>query len=29
VADTLPLRLRYRTRYWVSVLPRGASGTNL
>jgi transmembrane sensor len=22
VADTLPLRLRYRTRYWVSVLPR-------
>ncbi len=29
VADTLPLRLRYRTRYWISVLPRGASGTNL
>ncbi|MCY1196744.1 Protein FecR [compost metagenome] len=25
VADTLPLRLRYRTRYWVSVLPRDAA----
>lgn len=27
VADTLQLGLRYRTRYWVSVVPR--SGTNL
>ncbi|ASC65316.1 iron dicitrate transport regulator FecR [Achromobacter denitrificans] len=26
VADTLPLRLRYRTRYWVSVLPRDGAG---
>ncbi|MBN9475952.1 MAG: iron dicitrate transport regulator FecR [Bordetella sp. SCN 67-23] len=26
VADTLPLRLRYRTRYWVSVLPRATTG---
>lgn len=29
VADTLPLRLRYRTRYWVSVLPRSAIGKSL
>lgn len=28
VADTLPLQVRYRTRYWVSVLPRGGK-TNL
>lgn len=29
VADTLPLHLRYRTRYWVSVLPRSSASTNL